>query len=323
MLARVADSLYWMARYLERAEHTARVLEAQLELALDEAPHAASLGWICMLNGLKLDLPFEASVSPRAVTAAVMFDPQRPNSIVQCVAVARENARQIREQLTGEMWEELNRIHLSLRGLSIDGIWQRGPVEAIQEIRRGGLAFAGAVDATLDQGEGWQFIRLGRFLERTINLAWLLDAHFGLRGVASGEPSPEDVVAWAGLLHGCTAFDSYCKRYTVVLNPRQILSFLLLDGDFPHSVRFAAGQVERALAQIAQWTGTPRGSVVSRLAGRLTAGLEFASLDEVVENLAEFLQSIVQQCFRLHGAVYGQYIDYSVEARMPVRAAQV
>jgi uncharacterized alpha-E superfamily protein len=315
MLARVAGSLYWMARYLERAEHTARLLEAQLELALDEAPHAASLGWICLLNGLKLDLPFEVSVSPRDVTAAVVFDPANPNALFNCVAAARENARQIREQLTAEMWEELNRLHLDLRGLDIERIWRIGPVEAIHEIRRGALAFAGAAEATLEHGEGWQFIRLGRFLERAVNLAWLLDAHFGLRGITRDEPGPEDVVAWAGLLRGCTAFETYCKRYAVALNPRQILSFLVLDAEFPHTLRFCAAEVERALNQIADWTGTPRGAAVVRRAGRLRAGIEFASIDEVADDLTEFLRSFVQQCFQLHGELYGHYIDYAVDSR--------
>ncbi len=323
MLARVADSLYWMARYLERAEHTTRLLEAQLELALDEAPHAASLGWICLLNGLRLDMPLGASVSPRDVTAALVFDPHQPNSLMNCVSAARENARQIREQLTGEMWEELNRLYLFLRELKIDGIWQSGPVESLHEIRRGAMAFAGAADATLDHGEGWEFIRLGRYLERTINVAWLLDAHFGVRGIEDCEPSAEDTVAWAGLLRGCTAFDPYCKRYTVALNPQQILTFLLLDGDFPNSVRFSAAQIELAVNQIADWTGTPRGSPVVRHAGRLHAELEFAATNEVVENLGEFLQSIVQQCFRLHGEIYRQYIDYAVETRLPQRIAAV
>jgi uncharacterized alpha-E superfamily protein len=323
MLARVAHSLYWMARYLERAEHTARLLEAQLELALDEAPHAASLGWICMLNGLKLDLPFEASVSPRELTAAVMFDPQNPNALANCVTAARENARQIREQLASEMWEELNRLHLYIRGLNIENIWLTGPVESIHEIRRAALAFAGAADATMDHGEGWQFIRLGRYLERAVNLAWLLDAHFGMRGVGEDEPSPEDTVAWAGLLRGCSAFESYCRRFTVTLNPRQILAFLLLDAEFPHAVRFCAAQIERALEQIADWTGTPRQTSVMRLAGRLQASVEFTSIEEVSANLAEFLSSFVQQCYRLHGEVYAQYIDYAVETRLPRRLAAV
>ncbi len=317
MLARVANNLYWMARYLERAEHTARLLEAQLELALDEAPHAASLGWICLLNGLKLDLPFEVSVSPRELTVAVMFDAKNPNSLINCVATARENARQIREQLAGEMWEELNRMYLYLRGLDIETVWQTGPVFAIHEVRRGALAFAGAADATLDHGEGWQFIRFGRFLERAINLAWLLDAHFGMRGVSDDEPSPEDMVAWSGLLRGCTAFEAYCHRYTVSLNPQQILSFLLLDAEFPHAVRFCAEQVERAVAQIGQWTGTARGAAVLRLAGRLHAGVEFASIDEVADHLGSFIKSFVDQCFELHDAVYRQYIDYAVETRLP------
>lgn len=317
MLARVANNLYWMARYLERAEHTARLLEAQLELALDEAPHAASLGWIGLLNGLRLDLPLAVSVDPRELTGAVLFDLKNPNSLINCVAAAREDARQIREQLAGEMWEELNRLHLYLRSLNLAQVWQSGPVVAIHEIRRGALAFGGAADATMDHGEGWQFIRLGRFLERAINLAWLLDAHFGLRGVSAGEPSPEDTVAWAGLLRGCTAFEAYCHRHTVALNPRQILSFLLLDPEFPHTVRFCAAQVERALLQIADWTGTPRGAAVTRLAGRLRAGIEFASIEEVTVDLAEFLHSFVAQCFQLHDAAYRQYIDYAVETRLP------
>lgn len=316
MLARVAGNLYWMARYLERAEHTARLLEAQLELALDEAPHAASLGWICLLNGLKLDLPLEASVSPREVTAAVVFDSQNPNSLVNCVGAARENARQIREQLTTEMWEELNRVHLDLRGLDIDVIWRIGPVDAIHEIRRGAMAFAGAADATLEHGEGWQFIRLGRFLERAINLAWLLDAHFGLRGISDAEPGAEDTVAWAGLLRGCTAFEPYCKRFAVTLNPRQILTFLVLDAEFPHTLRFCAAQVERALAHIAEWTGTPRGAAVMRGAGRLHAGIEFASIDEIAPDLAEFLREFVDACYCLHRDVHGRYIDYPVDSHL-------
>jgi uncharacterized alpha-E superfamily protein len=201
--------------------------------------------------------------------------------------------------------------------LNIDNIWQTGPVEVIHEIRRGVLAFAGAADATLERGEGWQFIRLGRFLERAINLAWLLDAHFGLRGIADGEPSNEDTVAWAGLLRGCTALEPYCKRYAVTLNPRQILAFLLLDAEFPHAVRYCTTQIEQALSQIAEWTGTPRGAAVIRLAGRLRAGIEFASIDEITDDLADFLQSFVQTCLQLHGEIYRQYIDYAVESRLP------
>jgi uncharacterized alpha-E superfamily protein len=318
MLSRVADCLYWMSRYLERAEHTARAIDVQLNLALDEAPWSASIGWVCLLNSLRTDLPMDIYVDARAATNALAFDRNNPSSIASCIANARENARQIRESVTSDMWEEINRLYLSIRDMNIDRLWDAGPHAFLRSVQRGAQMFCGVADSTMNHGEGWQFIRLGRFLERAMSLAWLLEAHFGMKGtVTSLEPSPDDFVAWAGLLRMCSAFEPYCRMHTVELRPQWILQFLLLDAEFPHSVRFAARQVEESVCALADWTGAPRTAAVQRLAGKLAAQLSYATIDEVLSaDLTDYFQGIVGCCAEIHHALYCQYISYTVDAAL-------
>jgi uncharacterized alpha-E superfamily protein len=213
------------------------------------------------------------------------------------------------------VWEELNQLYLSLQKMNIDAVWRGGPHAFLRGVQRGAQMLAGVADATMDHGEGWQYLRLGRFLERAVSLAWLLDAHFGLRSVElDGEPTAEDFVAWSGLLRSFSAFEPYCKRYTAELRPQRILSFLLFNAEFPHSVRFCAGQMNRAVNAIAEWTGTPRGAAVRRLAGKIEADLAFGTLEEAqTGDLAEYFRQIVRQCVKLHDAVYQRYISYTVD----------
>ncbi len=315
MLSRVADSLYWMSRYLERAEHLSRAIDVQLHLALDEAPAFASVGWICLLNGLRADLPAHLCADDRAVTDALTFDRGNPSSIVSCIAQARENARQVREQITTDVWEELNRLYLAVTARNIESVWKSGPHEFLRSVQRGAQLLAGVADATMDHAEGWQYIRLGRFVERAMSIAWLLDAHFGLRSLEwEGEPTADDFVAWSGLLRSFSAFEPYCKSHTVELRPQRILSFLLFSAEFPHSMRFCATQIHSAVSAIGEWTGTPRGATVRRLAGKLESDLAFGSLDDAhAVDLAETLRQYVRRCLDVHNAVYRRYITYTVD----------
>ena len=143
MLSRVADSLYWMSRFLERAEHTARAIDVQLQVALDEAPASASMGWVCLLNSLRTELPAELCSDDRAISSALLFDRANPSSVISCVELARENARQIREQITSDVWEEINRLYLSVREMDIDGVWREGPHGFLRRIQRGAQLLAG------------------------------------------------------------------------------------------------------------------------------------------------------------------------------------
>lgn len=318
MLSRVADSLYWMSRYLERAEHTARAVDIQLQLALDEAPSSASMGWVCLLNGLRLEMPADLCANGRAIASALLFERGNNSSVNSCIEQARENARQIREQITSDVWEELNRVYLTVREKNIDDVWREGPHGFLRRVQRGAQLLAGVADSTMDHSEGWQFIRLGRFIERSIGLAWLLDAHFGVRGPDfDGDPSSDDSVVWSGLLRSCTAFEPYCKMHTAEIRPRWILQFLLFNADFPHSLRFCATEIEAAIDALSEDTGTLRSSPVRQLAGRLRADLDFRVIDEVVDaGLAEYLRRIVGLCSKVHNAVYDRYISYTVDAAL-------
>src|SRR5262249_28145270 len=174
------------------------------------------------------------------------------------------------EQISSEMWEELNALYLSIRDVDADRLWKGEPHRFLRDIQRSVRLLNGVADSTLDHDEGWQFVRLGRFMERAVLTGWLLDAHFGVRGaMLDGEPTPQDFAIWTGLLRTCSAFEAYCRRHTIRVRPDLILEFLLLDGDFPHSVRFAAAQLADAVTAIGEWTGTPRNAEPQRLGNRL------------------------------------------------------
>ncbi len=324
MLSRVADSLYWMSRYLERAEHTSRALDVQLNVALDESPWAASMGWMCLLSSLRVDLPMDICADPQAVTNALVFDRSNPSSVVSCVRNARENARQVRESITSELWEEINHLHLSMQSQSISRLWNAGPHPFLKSIHRGSQMIAGIIDATFNHGEGWQFIRLARALERAMATAWLLEAHFGMKGTdLSDDPSPDEFVAWAALLRMCNSFEPYCKIHTVELRPKWILQFILLDQNLPRSIRFAANEVQSAVTAIAHATGAADATHVRRLAGRLAADLSFVTIDEILDgDLSEYLQNIVTRCVDIHNAINSRFITYSVDAALGAVAAQ-
>lgn len=323
MLARVADCLYWMSRYLERAEHTGRALNVQLDIALDEAPWSASIGWVCLLGALRVDMPLAAIADARAITATLAVDRAQPASIVNCLGHARENARQIRESITSDVWEEINRIHLSLRSLQMERLWSEGADAVLQSVYRGGQMVAGVIDSTMSHGEGWQFVRVGRFIERAILVTWLLEEHFGMKGVHSTDDgASEKSVAWSGLLRSCCAFEPFCKAHSAELRPRQILQFLLLDAEFPHSVRFAVDQVAAAVEALARWTGTPRECTLHRRIGRLASELAYVTIDDIMaRSLRETFGSIVSQCIHIHDALHRQYVGYTVDAALSGRRA--
>ena len=177
MLSRVAESLYWMSRYLERAEHTARLIDVHLAQMLDQTGEDTSMRWHRLLRSLRTPLP-EGEIDAYSITHLLTFDASNTSSIVYCIEAARENARQVREQISSEMWEQLNRLFLRVKESSMEKIWYAEPHRFLNNVKEGIYLFQGITDATLSHSEGWHFIRVGRFLERTTATAALLDTHF-------------------------------------------------------------------------------------------------------------------------------------------------
>src|SRR5262245_60747437 len=166
MLSRVADSLYWTSRYLERAEHTARLVNVNLNLMLDESPESAARRWDRVRLSLHAPPLPDAVNDAYRITELMTFDTTNQSSIVSCIEMARDNLRHVREQISSEMWEHLNRLFHQIRRNRIADLWNLGPHEFYRSITEGMHLFQGITDSTMTHGEGWQFIQIGRYIER-------------------------------------------------------------------------------------------------------------------------------------------------------------
>ena len=309
MLSRVADSLYWMARYIERAEHTARLIAVKLESMIEQSREDAIASWTRVAHALSGE-EFTKHPDAFAITQALAFERTNPSSLLASLRLARDNARQVREQLSTEVWENLNRLYLRLQPVTMDSIWVHQPARLFREALEDFQALEGVTHSTLSHGEGWHFLDLGRHSERAQLIGRVLDVHFGARF------APPSYFDWMVLLKFCTAFEPYTKLYTAAVSPEKIADFLLFDEDFPHSVRFSVHRMCDALARVAPGAPPSRRASVERLAGSLRASVDFGQIEELLggNRLGEFLAGITRQSEDIHHAVYAAYISYGAEA---------
>lgn len=317
MLSRVADHMYWLSRYLERAEHTARLLEIGLLLSADRSPESAARQGVRILSALQSLDAQRAGQVEFPTLALELATGNRDDSILACVAAARENARQVREQISVDMWEELNRLYLRLGHAQDDPTWQEQPEELFKEVRHSVYLFKGMTSSTMVRSEAWQYMELGRFLERSINTSMLLDTHLREFGQGLHEPvDTGDFVEWLSLLRCCASFEAYTRSYTATVKPLHVLQFLMLNAEFPRSLRFAAERIEESHRALARLTGRTTPERIERLAGRLRSSLQYAQMDEVVASgLLSTLEGLRRQCRQIHHGTYQSYISYQVEER--------
>jgi uncharacterized alpha-E superfamily protein len=291
MLSRVANSLYWMARYIERAENIARIVDVNLQLLLDlhdlDKKKLAEY-WLPIVQATGDEAAFfklHKRTSGQAVTEFLVFQSENPNSIVQCVCQARENARMVRDQLTLELWEELNRLYLFVRSPQARKVWNRSPSEFFQEIKSGSLHLIGIINATLAHDEGWWFVQTGQFLERADKTTRILDVRSQMlpeRGTPV-EVNQNTTLEWSAVLRSCSAWDAYRTIHGADVHPRLVAEFLLLNDNFPRSVRFCVDELNRAVRRI---SGVAEGHFCNdaeKLTGRFLAELQFSTIDEIFD----------------------------------------
>ena len=314
MLSRVADSLYWMSRYLERAEHTARLVNVNLYLSLDRAPVDAARHWGRLLASLRMPPPMPVASNVAVEATGTVLDLANRDSIAASIVGARENARQVREQISSEMWQQINRLFLAVRRDVPDPGWTGRTHEFLSSVIEGVHLFQGITNATMTHGEGWHFIELGRYVERASATAALLEVHFSdFPGMSARPEGVGEYVEWMGLLRSCCAFEAYCRQYTADLRADRIAEFLILSAQFPRSVRYAARHIQLSLQAVAQISGRGAGRA-QRLAGRLLASLDYGQVDEIMSgNLLDYLRSIVGQANQISAAVHQQYVNYPVD----------
>jgi uncharacterized alpha-E superfamily protein len=184
------------------------------------------------------------------------------------------------------------------------------PMRLVAAVREGSYQFYGMTDATMNHGEGWQFIQLGKYMERSCALPVLLDAYFSRAGDA-------DALDWVGLLASCAAFESYCKVYTADLKPDSMAEFLLLNPEFPYSVRYAVERMSAAIAAISQTSFTKASGRIERIAGRLRASLAYMQIGDImIGGVHRYLNGVIEQCNSLHEAVHVVYIDYPIQSAL-------
>src|SRR3954447_106479 len=274
MLSRVADSLYWMSRYFERADNCARAIEATHSLMLSRAEFAHDQRWYRALTGL--GLPSEAKdQDPQVAIGRLAADRAIRASIVSCIVAARENASQVRDEISSEMWERLNRQYHDVAQSAVDPQDAAAVMRLVSLVREGSYSFHGATETTMSHGEGWRFVQLGKFTERACAVSMLLDAYFTI-------PTKADDLDWVTLLTSCAAFESYCRVFTADLQPERIAKFMLVHPEVPYSVRYAVGRLGAAREAIISSSSARKRAKVERIIGRLRASLAFTPMSELM-----------------------------------------
>jgi uncharacterized alpha-E superfamily protein len=312
MLARVADSLYWIGRYVERAEHMCRLSDVMLTATLDRTEVATQVARIALTA--VGDAESDKALNPYEAVLALVLDREDPGSIVSSLSCARENARQVRDQITSETWERLNLIHLRMTDPNAARAFADGSQSFLHDTIADLHLFKGAADATMSHGEGWRFLLLGVYLERAQLIGGLLEACFG----DGGRKPISDHVALTSLLRMSCALEPYLRVYTADMQPRFILEFLLLDEDFPRSIRFCTARIEEHLTSISRHVDTNRQGDPDRLAGRLRARLQYADLNEVEsQGTSAFVANVLDECASIHRAIYETFVSYPLEQRLP------
>lgn len=295
MLSRVADSIYWLNCYIERAENIARFVDVNHNLLLD-SPSGMKQQWrplVLTTGDLELFNERYGEATAENVIQFLTFDNQYPNSIISCLRLARQNARSVREIISSEMWEQVNEFYMMVRDAAMGDSSYYLP-EFFNQVKRQAHLFAGVMDATMTHNDGWHFGIMGRMLERADKTSRILDVKYFIL-----LPSVEDVgttldeIQWIALLKSASAYEMYRKRRQHRITPFGVVEFLILDREFPRSIQYCILQAERSLQHITGTTpGTWKNPVDLEL-GRLRSELDYIMIDEIMNRgLHEFLDNL-------------------------------
>jgi uncharacterized alpha-E superfamily protein len=315
MLSRVADALFWMSRYLERAEHTARLLDVCFHQELDvhgllAGPHELQWTSLTAILQQKIPEPAHHGDSPQAaISRWLTFDLGNPGSIMSCISRARANARGVRGSINAEVWRELNKMYLQLSDPAFVRQAGESPHPFFQAVECGSYLFQGACDATLNHDEGWQFMQLGKYLERAETTLRIIDIQYQLLHDLTGAAElPLANLLWGAVLRGCRAYEGYQRLYVGRIEADRVVEFLLLHAQFPRSVRFSLEAAAVALTAIEGLAQGRRLSDADRELGLVLGELRFRDLDQILaSDLHTFLGSLQRRCGHVSRALQQRY----------------
>jgi uncharacterized alpha-E superfamily protein len=322
MLSRVAHSLYWMSRYVERAENIARLLEVNLQFLLDfqdidDAAVKDHWGSIIASSGSEALFDEHYKVANNHnVTAFFAFDLRNPSSILACIYSARENGRMIRDQISLEMWETINELYLYLKPRNAAEVWSAGANEFFHQIKRHSHLFQGLIESTFSRSEGWEFLQFGKFIERAEMTTRILDVKYHiLLPTAADVGGAIDTAQWQGVLRSASALEAYRRFYVREILPWKVAEFLIFSDSFPRSLQFCVGQVDEVLRRILGETGARVRTEAARTSRALLSDLQTRTIAEVVKSgLHEFLVELQQSLERIGDEVVQTTMFYPGES---------
>ena len=302
MLSRTADHLFWMSRYTERAENTARLLDVNYQTSLlPQSAGVDQVGWEGLLRISELMQHYQhqhGDISAKNVLHFMVRDESNPSSIVSCLKAARENARAVRGVLTTELWETQNQTWLELQRLLKGNSFEKDPSEFFEWVKFRSHLSRGVAIGTMLQDEAFHFYRMGTFLERADNTARLIDVKFqavesDFYGAASEADQELDFYHWSAILRSVSGFEVYRKVYRTVITPERVAELLILRPDMPRSLLACMNEVVNNLKAVSNDTSAD----TERYAGKLRAELQFGRIDEIVANglhafLTQFLDRV-------------------------------
>lgn len=294
MLSRVAESIYWMNRQIERAENIARATETTLDMALEGTMPPGRLwnGLVCTFGDQADFWQRHGLADQQSVIDFLAFDRQNQNSIVSCLAQARENARTVREMISSAMWHEINRFYLEVCGARVSSGELDNPLEFLTDVKRASQLITGVTDATMAHGEAWHFARMGRLIERADKTSRVLDVeHFFLPPTDRSDkdtPASDELVGtidWSSVLESASALEMYRKQHGRI-SRRNVADFLLLDREFPRAVHFCLTKAEGSLLAITGGLKGTYSNAAEQKMGRLRADFDYAAIDEILARQA-------------------------------------
>ncbi|MCA8999420.1 MAG: alpha-E domain-containing protein [Planctomycetaceae bacterium] len=320
MLSRVADSIYWMARYVERAENLARFIDVTMNMQLDQSV-APQNGWeplVLTTGDSEYFQEHYEAINAENVVQFLAFDRDYPNSILSSLGIARENARTVREAISSEAWEQLNSFYHHVKGAANTPMSPDQLTDFFQTVKEYSHLFHGIVDATMTRNKGWHFANLGRLLERADKTSRLIDVkYFLLLPHLQDVGTTIDDLQWSYLLRSVSGFEMYRKRFHSI-SIHRVAEFLILDDQFPRAIRFCIDNADWSLHQI---SGTPVGTFknsAEQQMGRLKAKLAFTDVDDIIDNgMHEFIDGFQVDANSVSKAIFETFF-----ALRPVEAMQ-
>jgi uncharacterized alpha-E superfamily protein len=289
-----------------------------MSLMLDTSDTSAEVRWKRMMASLGKPPGMEWNDDLDAMARMLVFDTLNHAAVTFCVNGARENARQVREEISSEQWARLNRLYHQMHSPHAQSQFRVNINDALASVVDGIHLFKGVSDTTMIHGQGWQFIRLGRYLERAYATATLLEVYQpDLFQPNEQDHSGYQYLELVGLLRCCTSFEAYCQVYTADISSDRILEFLLLNRDFPHAIRYTVDGMRDAIDSILRSGGRRPPEELIAVIGRLQAMLGYTTIQEILAgDVAKFLHTIREQCMRIHELIYRYYVQYSIQSAL-------